>query len=120
MDYGLIGIAIATNTSIFLNFIILHFYLTFTKNSFRFDHWISLDRSIANEYVKLGFSTSFTFFVDAVSMGLLSIFANKLGVIEAASHVILNNTFSVLKAFSIHYSHGTCVLVGRNIGKMKS
>ena len=80
--YGLQGIANATNISFFLNFVLLHLYMSvFTKKEYKFSYKINTgikDKMI--EYVKIGIPSTLMTYFDFWIYTILLFLSSYLGV----------------------------------------
>lgn len=108
LDDSLYGIALATNISFFLNFLVLHTYLALlTTQPYRFapfKHFSSrgLRRSI-REYLRLGLPSALMTYFDFWIYTILLFLSSYLGAVSNAAQVILFNIASAVYAVGLGF-----------------
>lgn len=125
-QYGgtLYGIALATNISFFLNFAVLHVYITYiTRQPYKFNPVKGLSvkrlkRSV-REYLRLGFPSALMTYFDFWIYTVLLLLSSYLGFYNNAAQVILFNIASAVYAVGLGFGQAICTLVGNNVGKGK-
>jgi len=114
------GVAIATNITFILNFVLVFGACLWVKQTKQCFH--SVEKETYGRlwsYFKLGVPTAAMSCMDIWAFSVLTLIAHYLGVVENAGQVILLNVLSILYSIPMGFASGSCALVGRNIGKGK-
>ena len=119
---GILGIGVSTSVTYVLNLVTITIYSFITKheaakNSRR---WISLNAfKKIPEFLRYGFPSSWTNFIDWVSFEILTIYWGWLGVDELAASVVMTNILYILQESSLGISYTSSSLVGNPLGEKK-
>jgi len=117
---GVQGVALATNFTFLLNFMMICVAIFFFKHIRQC--LVPVDQQTFKRlwsYFLLGLPTAMMVCLDMWCFSFLTLIAHYLGVTENAGQVILLNVLCLLYAIPMGFSSGSCALVGNNIGKGK-
>lgn len=118
--FGIIGIALATNLTYILNYIIIQFYLYLTPETKKcLTSYSSNVFEGLGKYVKVAVPTTLMMIFDMWCFFALTLISNYLGVLENAGQVIMINVMTTLYCIPLGIGGVACTLVGRSIGKGK-
>ena len=121
-DFGLIGSAISTCLTYWINLIVITLFLKFKKNLVPLGatHAFNSD-SLKNwpQYLKFGVPSALMMWLEWWGFEVLSIFSGWLSVEELSANIILINMTGFLFNFSLGISYVAGNLVGNSLGEIK-
>ena len=122
MDLSVNGVALATDLTYILNYLLPIIYIQFHKSIIKEDSWhcINKDSFIGLlEYLKYGVPSMLMIALEYWAFELLSLLSGLLGEVELGASIIIFNITAFAYMLPLGFSFASNTLIGNNLGASK-